>query len=299
MDVSEPGDVVLHVKFLASADTVRSARRAYQAAIRKPGAPKIAEPNLKPEFLVAYRVDLSVLRQHSKYFDNLLGNTQFAEAKLVQDTLDGIKGRQLRPEDVDASLLPWISITDDDEATRSIGREKVFEDMLRILHGKPVKTGASLINMLHVTTLAILADRFDCQAPVSRYLAHKLKFKWPMTSNKPLRADGSQASLATEQVLRQKILASWLLEQPPRLQHSTREIIMRGSSRWSALVPLEDLPHSEAWWDLPDGLEGRSAALSQTADLLTRCRGAPVSPRGHFKHHCLGPALLSCALLFS
>ncbi|KAH6666462.1 hypothetical protein F5X68DRAFT_160411 [Plectosphaerella plurivora] len=272
VNVSESGDVVLNVKFLASADTVRAARRAYQAAIRKPGAPKIAEPNLKPEFHVAYRVDLAVLRQHSKYFDNLLGNTQFAEAKLVEETLAGIRDMKLGPAEVDASSLPWISITDDDEATKSIGREKAFEDMLRILHGRPVKTGASNISMLHVITMAILSDRFDCQALVSRYLAHKLKFKWPMTSNRPLKADGSHASLATEQVLRQKILASWLLEQPLRLQHSTREIIIRGSSRWSALVPVEDLDKSEVWWDLPDGLEGelqyrREAILNTIASI--------------------------------
>lgn len=262
VDIASAGEVVLDVKFETSAEVVRAARKAYQIAVRKPGAPKIPEPNLSPSFRVAYRVELAVLRKHSKYFDNLLGNTQFAEAKLVQTTIAEIKARKVELADVDASSLPWISITDDDEATKSTGREKVFEDMLRILHGLPAKTGASSINMLFVTTLAILADRFDCQTTVSRYLSHGLKFKWPMTSNKPLRVDGNKPSLGTEQVLRQKILASWLLQQPLRLAHSTREIIMRGSSRWSALLPDEDLPHSEAWWDLPDGLESMSSPRS-------------------------------------
>lgn len=257
VDVAAAGEVVLNVRFETSAEVIRAARKAYQAAVKKPGAPKVHEPRLSPMFQVAYRVDLAVLRKHSAYFDNLLGNTQFAEARLVQDFLADVKLSKTDLSNAKASSLPWISITDDDEATKSAGREMVFEDMLRILHELPTKTGASAITMLFVSNLAVLADRFDCQVPVSRHLAHGLKFKWPMTSNKPLRIDGVKGpSLGTEQVLRQKILASWLLQQPLRLAHSTREIIMRGSSAWSAIMPAEEGPRVEAWWDLPDDLEG-------------------------------------------
>ncbi|KAG7140693.1 hypothetical protein HYQ46_007937 [Verticillium longisporum] len=154
---------------------------------------------------------------------------------------------QRASEDADLTTLPWITITDDDEATRSIGRDKVFGDMLRILHGQPVQTPATSINMLFVTTLAILADRFDCRS--------SLKLKWPKTSNRALRADSGKSALGTEQVLRQKILVSWLLDQPMKLHDATREIILRGSSHWSALVSYDELPSTEAWWNLPDDLE--------------------------------------------
>ena len=103
--------------------------------------------------------------------------------------------------------------------------------MLRVLHGK--ETTAKPPTMLHVTTLAVLADRFDCTKPVSRALSTDLKFKWPAAQVRSPREDGSRLSLAAEEVLRQKILVSWLLDQPLKLHAASRELIVRGSSRWS------------------------------------------------------------------
>lgn len=257
VDISPAGAVVLDVKFETSLETVKAAKRALQASMKRPGAAPRPNLNLSPEFGVAFRVDVHVLRKHSKYFDNLLGNSQFTEAKLVQKFLASHEAETLRDEE--PAYLPRVSITDDDEATRSVGREKVFEDMLRILHGLPIRTGLSNVNMLYVSTLAVLADRFDCQAVVSNYLSHGIKFKWPLTSNKPLRADNGAGFIAvagpsnTEEVLRQKVLAAYLLGQPLRLQHSTRELIRRGSALWSPYV--EDFTSTEAWFNLPDDLE--------------------------------------------
>ncbi|EEY19256.1 conserved hypothetical protein [Verticillium alfalfae VaMs.102] len=255
VEISPRGEVVLDVSFETSKETIRTARKAHQAATRKPGALRIPEPNFSPFFKVAFRVELAVLQRHSKYFENLLGNTQFAEARLVQESLANLTVEQRASEDTDLTTLPWITITDDDEATRSIGRDKVFGDMLRILHGQPVQTPATSINMLFVTTLAILSDRFDCRSVIARSLSSSLKLKWPKTSNRALRADSGKSALGTEQVLRQKILVSWLLDQPMKLHDATREIILRGSSHWSALVSYDELPSTEAWWNLPDDLE--------------------------------------------
>ncbi|KAJ0304240.1 hypothetical protein COL516b_006131 [Colletotrichum fioriniae] len=210
------------------------------------------QPNLSPNIQVAYRVKLSVLKRHSRYFENLLGNKQFAEASNVEETLARLAADKLKLAEVDARDLPWITIVDDDEATRSVGREKVFEDLMRIMHGKQIQSNS--VNMLHVTTLSILADRFDCRSLVSRYLSIELKFKWPLTNAKPVRAGTQKKSLDTENVLRQKILVAWLLEQPPRLHNYTRELILRGSVRWSELS-LDENPRTELWWSLPDGLE--------------------------------------------
>ncbi|KAK1542785.1 hypothetical protein CPAR01_06172 [Colletotrichum paranaense] len=250
--ISDDGDIILNVTFETSRETIAVARRTWQAASKKIGAPRMPQPNLSPNIQVAYRVKLSVLRKHSRYFENLLGNKQFAEASNVEETLARLTADKLKLAEVDARDLPWITIVDDDEATRSIGREKVFEDLMRIMHGKQIQSNS--VNMLHVTTLAILADRFDCRSLVSRYLSIELKFKWPLTNAKPVRAGTQKKSLDTENVLRQKILVAWLLEQPPRLHNYTRELILRGSVRWSELS-LDENPRTELWWSLPDGLE--------------------------------------------
>ncbi|KAL0940859.1 hydroxyproline-rich glycoprotein-like protein [Colletotrichum truncatum] len=250
--IANDGDIVLDVTFETSRETIAAARKTWQAAAKKFGAPRIPQPNLSPIIRVAYRVKLSVLKKQSRYFANLLGNKQFSEASNVEDTLARLAAEKLKLAEVDARELPWITIVDDDEATRSIGREKVFEDLLRIIHGMQMQSTA--VNMLHVTTLAILADRFDCRTVVSRYLSIDLKFKWPLTSAKPVRTNTPKKTVDVENILRQKILVAWLLEQPPRLHNYTRELILRGSVRWSNLA-IEEPTRSELWWNLPDDLE--------------------------------------------
>jgi hypothetical protein len=137
--------------------------------------------------------------------------------------------------------------------TQAAGRELVFEDMLRIMHQKPPRAAA--VTMSFVTTLAITADRFDCTAVVARALATQFKFKWPLTSGaKTTLQPEHERALQAEQVLRQKILVSWLLNQPIRLPQSSRELIVRGSRLWSPFH--EHSPDmTAAWWNLPDGLE--------------------------------------------
>lgn len=132
--------------------------------------------------------------------------------------------------------------------------------MLRILHGVDAAAAQPQITMAFVTTLAVLADRFDCAAAVSKYVATGLKFKWPVTNRaKPVRDDGAGfggMSRASENVLRQKILVSWLLNQPGKFTVATRELIMNGSCQWSSFgEAAEDETTSTTWWYLQDGLE--------------------------------------------
>lgn len=255
VNVSEAGDLVLHVKFETSRDTLAKSRKAANAAARKNGQHKTngsESQSFKPVVNVAYRVDLDTLQKQSVYFSNLLSNPKFKEAKTISDAhavlkSQGVKVAEAKPED-----LPWIRITDDDEATKAAGRERAFEDILRIIHQKPPK--ATKITMSYVTTLAIIADRFDCASGVSRSLTTDLKFKWPLTNTRPLR-DETGKPTEIEQVLRQKILAAWLLNQPLRLAASTRELIVRGSRLWTNYPSEDDTSHTAAWWNLPDGLE--------------------------------------------
>ncbi|KAF5024235.1 hypothetical protein F66182_3692 [Fusarium sp. NRRL 66182] len=251
VEIDAAGDIVLDVTFETSVSTLNKTRKAELAASRKTGTQPPDRSALKSKVRVAYRVDLATLKKHSKYFSNLLSNSQFREAKLISDIHERLAQLKISAKEADIEDLPWIPITDDDEATKAAGRENAMEDMLNIIHQRP--PNASRGTMSYVTTLAIVADRFDCVAAVARVLNTELKFKWPLTSNKPLRSQDGRPT-ETEQVLRQKILVSWLLGQPMRLQQSSREIIMRGSSLWSEFHDPDTIL-TAAWWNLPDGLE--------------------------------------------
>ncbi|KAI0885375.1 uncharacterized protein GGS22DRAFT_142957 [Annulohypoxylon maeteangense] len=245
--IVENGDLVLDVIFENSKDTIRSTRVAQSKL-------SLREPQLAPKrkARLAFRVSLKVLKSQSKYFERLLADSRFKEAKDISSAFASLKLRNIKPETAEVKELPWIEIRDDDQATQYAHREGAFSDLLRILHGKEVAT--KQITMSFVTTLAVLADRFDCAPVVSKCLVGGLKFKWPVTNRKPLKDEVSVMSRNNEDILRQKILVSWLLGQPTRLQAATKEIIMNGSCRWSPFA--EDDEASDAtWWYLQDGLE--------------------------------------------
>ncbi|KAI0901014.1 hypothetical protein F4806DRAFT_504531 [Annulohypoxylon nitens] len=247
VSIFENGDLILDVTFENSKDTIRSTRAAQsKLSSREP------QPVLKKKARVAYRVNLQVLKSQSKYFERLLTDSRFKEAKDISSAFAALKLRNIKPEAAEVKELPWIEIQDDDQATQYAHREGAFSDLLRILHSKDVAT--KQITMSFVTTLAVLADRFDCAPAISKCLVGGLKFKWPVTNRKPLRDEVSVMSRNNEDILRQKILVSWLLGQPARLQAATKEIIMNGSCRWSPFA--EDDGASDAtWWYLQDGLE--------------------------------------------
>lgn len=273
--IATKGDILLDVTFETSPSTLRAARKAApppRPGQRDPTAASSQPLLLKPHIRLAYRVDLATLKKHSRYFTNLLGDTRFQEAQAVASHLAALSLRGENPADLtDPAQLPRVHIVDDDEATRAAGREKAFGDMLRILHARDAVTKP--VTMLYVVTLAVMADRFACTTPVARYLSTGLKFKWPATPHPRVREDGLNGlSLAAEEVVRQKVLVSWLLDQPPRFAASTREMVVYGSHRWSMNDEGEDdeqdgtvdrgrdAAHSRQealWWYLPDGLEGK------------------------------------------
>ncbi|KAF7541226.1 hypothetical protein G7Z17_g11997 [Cylindrodendrum hubeiense] len=251
IDVDAAGDIVLDVTFETSPATLNRTRKAVLAASRKAGTQPPPASALKPKVRVAYRTSLAALKKHSKYFSNLLANSQFREARLISDAHDKLAERKIKPSEADIRDLPWIPIVDDDEATKAAGRENVMEDILNIIHQRPPKTARA--TMSHITTLAIVADRFDCVSGVSRALNADFKFKWPLTTGKPLRGEDGKPT-DTEQALRQKALVAWLLGQPMRFHQATRELILRGSSLWSEFHDA-DSDMTAAWWNLPDGIE--------------------------------------------
>ncbi|CAJ2511678.1 Uu.00g073030.m01.CDS01 [Anthostomella pinea] len=246
--IASNGDIILDVTFENSKDTVVAARRAL---------PKLAsqepQPVPKARVRLAFRVDLGVLKGQSKYFEKLLGDARFRETKDILSAFAALSVRNIKPSTADAQELPWVKIHDDDEATHYANRDGAFADLLRILHGQEVAT--KVVSMPFVSTLAVLADRFDCTGAISKYISTGLKFKWPVTSRKPVRDEVSSMSRNNENILRQKILVSWLLNQPGKFQAATRELIMNGSCRWRSFNEEEDESSDATWWYLQDGLE--------------------------------------------
>ncbi|KAH9907863.1 hypothetical protein F4778DRAFT_451640 [Xylariomycetidae sp. FL2044] len=268
-DIAPDGDLILDVTFENSKETIRTARKAISKLTSRE-----SQPLVKAKVRLAFRVHLQVLRSQSKYFDKLLGDSHFQEAQDIATAFTSLSVSNVKASDASPADLPWVQIHDDDEATHYAHREGAFADLLRILHGQ--EAVAKQIAMPFVTTLAVLADRFDCANPVAKYVASGLKFKWPTTNRKPVRMgdDGPRMSRASEDVLRQKILVSWLLNMPGRFQAATREIIMNGSCRWTSFPEEEedDDASDATWWYLQEGLEQelqyrRNAILNTIASI--------------------------------
>jgi hypothetical protein len=268
--VANNGDVVLDVTFQTSRETLRLTKKKTAAvsggggAVRQPGN---APPTLRPSLTVAFRVRLATLQRESKYFANLLCNAQFAEAGRIAAAHAKLAESGVDPGAAHVDQLPRVSITDDDEATQSAGREHAFEDMMRLVHGQPPRTAQ--VAMPHMTTLAIMADRFDCLGAVARAALREFKYKWPMPAARPLPTTTTTTTLKSaagggvdvEQIQRQKVLVAWLLGMPNRLQQACRELIMQGSRLWSPYADVDMADKTQYWWALPDGLERRLLLL--------------------------------------
>ena len=87
-----------------------------------------------PSPRIFYRVRLETLKKNSRYFEQLLGTT-FAEGIAITDTWKDLAKSGLDPTKVEADRLPRIKIVEEDVATKTLGRETIFCDMLRIIHG--------------------------------------------------------------------------------------------------------------------------------------------------------------------
>lgn len=256
IDIRLTGDVILDVTF-------ENSKGSSLAMVATPGTAGRPLPTKAPTAKKStstrklYRVRLDTLKKMSKYFEHLLGSDVFKEGRDITERFAELQTRGVQPTEANAADLPRIEITDDDEASRAVGRENVFADLLRIIHGAEAVMKPTVV---YLASLAIMADRFDCLPTVARYVKALKTFRWPATYGKSVN-DGTTMSVATEELLRQKILISWYLDQPIRLAQCTKELIMRGSSRWIYTEELAETSTLASWWDLPDELEGKPFAF--------------------------------------
>jgi hypothetical protein len=247
IEIRATGDVILDVTF----DNTNACTRSIPSdVIQKLRTSKTPFSSTR----AFYRVRLETLKKVSKYFTHLLGSDVFGEGRAIKDAFTKLAESSLKPSETEAGRLPRINIVDEDDATRTMGREHVFRDMLRIIHGAEHLTKP--ISMTYLSILVIMADRFDCLTPVQRYVTGTFSnFKYPQTMDK-----------STEETLRQKILIFYQTNQAVRLAAATKELILRGSSRW---IGYEESPaFTSAWWDLPDGLECKYPSSSTEIDQI-------------------------------
>ncbi|KAI9646616.1 hypothetical protein NHQ30_004612 [Ciborinia camelliae] len=206
--VGSGGDIILEVMFENTKACTKSIPNETIQKLRISKAPF-------PSARVFYRVRLNTLKKHSKYFDHLLGSDTFGEGRAISAKFAELSLSSKDPSTLPAEEIPRIQITDEDDATRTIGRETVFHDMLKIIHG--IDHSTKSITLLYIAILVVMADKYDCMATVERYIAGRFsKFRYPPTLDK-----------TTEEVVRQKILIFYHTNQTSRLATSTKELIVR------------------------------------------------------------------------
>ncbi|KAG9239099.1 hypothetical protein BJ875DRAFT_263675 [Amylocarpus encephaloides] len=237
-DIRSTGDLILDVSFENSYACNRSIPTDDLRKIKITKSP-IPSPR------IFYRVRLDTLKKSSRYFEHLLGPS-FAEGASLAKGYADVAKIGLNPTEITADMLPRIKIVDEDMATRTIGREKIFGDILRIIHGAEHTTKP--INLNTLTVLVVLADRYNALPSVALYFRKSfINYKYPVALDKK-----------SEEMLRQKILIFYHTEQSLRFTAATKELILRGSSRWNGAEEREN-DFQTAWWDLPDGLESELA----------------------------------------
>jgi len=238
VDIRSTGDILLEVTFKNGSDITKSIPKDALRNLRARGLP-IPSPT------IFYRARLDTLTKNSEYF-RLLVKPQFAEGLSVAEAFASLAASGQDPTKIEANRLPRVKIVDEDIATKTFGREIIFADLLRILHGSPPLTTHFTTHSL--TVLVLMADRYGATSFTTKHMQKTLlNHKFPITVDK----NG-------EESLRQKIIIRYHTDPGLRFALATKELILRGSQRWSGFEDFTN-EYQTAWWDLPYGLEAELA----------------------------------------
>lgn len=195
----------------------------------------------------SYRVDSKVLQQTSRYFENLLSD-RFSEGRQLASALKDLKVDSSGALEASVNKLPHIQIVNVGRIAiaKDSSLKPLLADFLHIIHGHDLTvTSPPLTN---VANLAVVADRFDAVAVLSRYIQRK-KFLQLID----VKTKGKPPPAATEDRVRQKLLVGLLFDYPAWVTKSSKHIILRDSVQWR---PGTEEDHTKAlWWDIPGGVE--------------------------------------------
>lgn len=197
----------------------------------------------------AYRVDSKILRENSRFFENLLSD-RFNEGQRLSAELEALKlAGHSNIADASADALPRIHIVNIGRISisKASNVQNLIADFLRAVHGQDLAVPNPPVPNL--ANLAVVADRFDAVTCLSRYVQRRKYLH--LIDAKP---KGRVSPGLPEERARQKLLVGLLFDHPPWVTRYSKHLIMRDSIQWK---PGIEEDHSKAlWWDIPYGVEG-------------------------------------------
>ncbi|TQS34292.1 hypothetical protein Golomagni_05330 [Golovinomyces magnicellulatus] len=244
VEIIREGDLILDVKFQTSQDCTKSIPKDALRHLRSQNIPL-------PSPRILFRIKSESLTKESSYF-RLLLSTNFAEGIAIQKTREALAESGQNPINVDAARLPRTMIIDEDLTTKTVGREQIFTDLLRVIHGlyliilfmKDPKTTPFTTQCW--TVLVLMGDNYDVIPSIARRLQKaSLSHTYRVTTDK-----------TGEESLRQKIIVHYYMGQGPNFKCATRDLIMRSSILMNGTENFSTNLKG-AWWDLPHGIERR------------------------------------------
>ena len=220
------------IEIASNGDLVLDLEHAQSDVIKESGLP----------LRCSYRVQSSLLKKASPYFQNLLDPSKFAEGAVVAEKHETLREAYGTMDAVPSEALPKVLIEDVGRISHVKNIRLLMADFFSILHaGELTVMPPPLAN---IANLVIVADRFDALPTMrqffkSRKLMHMLDSK---TQDRTMKG-------APEERVRQKLLVGLLLDNPSWVWNSSLRLIQRG---WVGREIAEGTP---LWWDMPMGIE--------------------------------------------
>jgi hypothetical protein len=196
----------------------------------------------------SYRVDSKTLQQNSRYFENLLSD-RFSEGQQLSAALDALRLSGYSDiAEVSPEVLPHISIINVGRIaiSKSSALRNLLADFLRAIHGFDL--AISNPPVANLANLAVVADRFDAVACLSRYVQRRKHLHVLDAKSK-----GKPSPTLTEERVRQKLFVGLLFDHPLWVTRYSKYLMMRDSVQWRPGVE-EDYTKA-LWWDIPNGVE--------------------------------------------
>ena len=212
VDIATEGDVVLQIEHqIVSKNAVRS-----------------------------FRVNSSILKSNSRYFECLLQAGRFGEAAKIEEDHRIIREQYASITGTPSNELPVLNIQDLGRiSVKSI--DSLLIDFLCILHGKEAQTSLPVANLAN---LAIVADRFDALDVIRSYVRRKKMIR-ALDGKTTQKLDSS----LNEEKARQRLLVGVLLDYSPWVEKYSARLVIKG---WVG----KEYDTSEAlWWDIPSRVE--------------------------------------------
>jgi hypothetical protein len=196
----------------------------------------------------SYRVDSKTLQQNSRYFENLLSD-RFSEGQQLSTSLEALRLSGYSDiAEVSADVLPHISILNVGRiaVSKTSALQNLLADFLRALHGFDLTISNPPV--ANLANLAVVADRFDAVACLSKYVQRR-KYLHIIDS----KSKGKPNPTLTEERVRQKLFVGLLFDHPLWVTKYSKHLMMRDSVQWR---PGTEEDYTKAlWWDIPNGVE--------------------------------------------